>query len=446
MTEDNTMAGSTPPDGPGQGGPSDHASLRRDIADELTDHLVLSAKAEQLSGANEPTSQQAALDHFGNPDMLAKRLYFDAIKGRIIRQNIRSGALVVLTVAGVGLGVSAFLTIRTGQADMLGAMQANRDALVEGLAALQPAPAEPRVAQAPGSAEWRKVRVELVDRDGRLIATEGYRCSITGALIDRGEETTLSEGYPAESPLTFGPVRVGKHEVKVYTPRGIAKTHVRTTVLPGRDDHVIRVTCPNPGDFLPRPEVTLNVPEDLALVGLSALIKIDPHSVKRYGERYWENRELYYLVDMSGNKPAKPALGGGCDTSDGSVVMTDPNTSQRTEWTYDRIGLQTGDTALLPIVSCFPERFIVYWDVNGLLKLLGGGEHHVRHRIATLEHAQLNDALQGSSLTAQFDPASNIVSVEGSDGFWDAVRGGIDPDIMTQVRERHDAAKVASDG
>src|SRR6185437_1114173 len=81
------------------------ASLRIDIADELTDHLVCAFRREVLRDGDEAAARRRALDRFGDPKQLARRLWWQAMWSRIMRQRIVSAlqwtvALVAMLIAG----------------------------------------------------------------------------------------------------------------------------------------------------------------------------------------------------------------------------------------------------------------------------------------------------------------------------------------------------------
>ncbi|MCZ6837181.1 MAG: hypothetical protein O7G85_15510, partial [Planctomycetota bacterium] len=59
------------------------AQLRRDILDELSDHIDCTASEELRRDGNMTESDvwAAVVKRFGDPRMLAKRLWFDAMKG-----------------------------------------------------------------------------------------------------------------------------------------------------------------------------------------------------------------------------------------------------------------------------------------------------------------------------------------------------------------------------
>jgi hypothetical protein len=82
------------------------AGLRQDILDELADHLACSYNRELLRGANPGEARRRVIERFGDPAAVARRLWLDAMKGRIMmRRFVMATCLVVclasLSVAGV---------------------------------------------------------------------------------------------------------------------------------------------------------------------------------------------------------------------------------------------------------------------------------------------------------------------------------------------------------
>jgi hypothetical protein len=83
------------------------AGLRRDILDELADHLSASYRRELLRGVDPATARARALERFGDPATLARRLWLDAMKGRIMTQRVLVATClmaVLACLAAVGLG------------------------------------------------------------------------------------------------------------------------------------------------------------------------------------------------------------------------------------------------------------------------------------------------------------------------------------------------------
>ncbi len=64
--------------------------LRQDIVDELADHLHCATAREQLRGEG-PQGEQIALEnalaHFGDPAAVARRLWWDAMRGESWRRD-----------------------------------------------------------------------------------------------------------------------------------------------------------------------------------------------------------------------------------------------------------------------------------------------------------------------------------------------------------------------
>ena len=74
-----------------------------DILDELADHLACAYRRELLRGADAVTAGQRVLERFGDPAALACRLWFDAMKGRIMSQRILVVCCILLTAISLSL-------------------------------------------------------------------------------------------------------------------------------------------------------------------------------------------------------------------------------------------------------------------------------------------------------------------------------------------------------
>ena len=64
------------------------ASLRHDIIDELADHLTCAYHRELLRGTDPAAAKARTLQRFGDPAAVARRLWLDAMKGKIMAQRI----------------------------------------------------------------------------------------------------------------------------------------------------------------------------------------------------------------------------------------------------------------------------------------------------------------------------------------------------------------------
>jgi hypothetical protein len=98
-------------------------SLRRDILDELADHLACSYRRELLSGADAESARTRAFERFGNPAAIAGRLWLDAMKGRIMSQRILVAACVLMAVSCVALvGMTWFQSREIGRMQLAAAI------------------------------------------------------------------------------------------------------------------------------------------------------------------------------------------------------------------------------------------------------------------------------------------------------------------------------------
>ena len=72
------------------------ASLRQDVIDELADHLTCAYHRELLRGMAPAAAEARTLQRFGDPAAVARRLWFDAMKGKIMWQRILIGTCLVV--------------------------------------------------------------------------------------------------------------------------------------------------------------------------------------------------------------------------------------------------------------------------------------------------------------------------------------------------------------
>jgi len=77
------------------------AGLRQDILDELGDHLACAYQREVLRGLDSNRSQQHVLERFGDPAAVARRLWLDAMRGKIMAQRVLIATCFVVMLACV---------------------------------------------------------------------------------------------------------------------------------------------------------------------------------------------------------------------------------------------------------------------------------------------------------------------------------------------------------
>jgi hypothetical protein len=125
------------------------ASLRQDIVDELGDHLSCAYNRELLRGAGPDAAREAVLSKFGDPAALARRLWIDAMRGKIMAQRV-----LVATCLVVALSSVAFVGIAWSRM--------NREEMLRILAAREALEATRRISQA--LAESQATNEEMLKR------------------------------------------------------------------------------------------------------------------------------------------------------------------------------------------------------------------------------------------------------------------------------------------
>src|SRR5258708_39845099 len=88
------------------------SSLRQDIADELADHLRSSFNRELHFTPEESSAKNNVLDRFGDPRRVARQLWFDAMKEKIVSQRLNLVVSSLMTAACLGALIIMILMLR----------------------------------------------------------------------------------------------------------------------------------------------------------------------------------------------------------------------------------------------------------------------------------------------------------------------------------------------
>jgi len=256
--------------------------LRQDILDELADHLACAYKRELLRGAQSDEARRRVLEQFGDPAAVARRLWFDAMKGKIMTQRLLIGTcLLLIVISGAALAlmrqqsVLAQRQIAEANAQLAHALAQSQATNQEMLKQLQKMADAVQPGQSP---DWIPVSFKLTQQTAEGPPAVGYGVSLgRAAEISPGGRAGTGLEYP---PLTevvhrvsdgnglvdFGVVRPGDWQFDLVGKwKGPNTWHCRGTlnVLPGIKV-VKSIVCPKaPPDTAP---VTLRVtwPDDLA--------------------------------------------------------------------------------------------------------------------------------------------------------------------------------------
>lgn len=283
--------------------PDEPKTLRQDILDELADHLTCAARQEALRAEldtesetpDEQTIVERVLARFGNPRRIARRLWFDAMKGRLMMQKLTAGLAAIAAVAAIA-----------GCVLLWSALNSTRDVLQGTRSTLETMAAQSRedrkesqkadaamLAQMEKLAEeskkvsyrsgWNPVSFKLVSDDEGKPLTD-YTVILNGNPYGErlGGQFTLKSGDDGRAD--FGLVRPGHYLVSVTSPWHYSRS-MQVLVRQGKATEMT-VRCPTRRAERARFKVQFALPEDLAKRRVAAFVSILQPRLKA-GEAIW---------------------------------------------------------------------------------------------------------------------------------------------------------------
>ena len=222
------------------------ATLRQDIVDELGDHLACAYNRELLRGVDSNLARQRVLERFGDPAAVARRLWFDAMRGKIMAQRVLIASCVVVTVASLSLVGLVWIQSNRAAAETI---EANRK-LSEALAQAQTTNKDmlsklsemSEAIRNPRSLDWNAVKFMVTDEtpDGPPAAG----CSISLFLRD-SRDKQIFRTSDASGIADFGLVHPGEYffGVSKNWDRGTLSGSGQLNVEPGSQIYK-RIVCP----------------------------------------------------------------------------------------------------------------------------------------------------------------------------------------------------------
>ena len=255
--------------------------LRRDILDELADHLALAAEHEMTrAGRPEDKAWEQALARFGNPDALARRLWWDAMRERIMRDWIQTGIAVVSAVVVVMTAVFLAYSMRQMQT-----MQATQTELLKTVKELG----------AGNTPEPGGLALEVEVRRGAPEGppAAGVRVVLSGKLLGSEVAEAVLE-TDAEGRARFYPVPQGKYFLEVDDPQSTMKLDTSHSLFAGTGS-TLRILAPDytavETRFVVKPELPFR--DERALMAASFAVE------DKVGDFTW-SREGTVLVGRAG--------------------------------------------------------------------------------------------------------------------------------------------------
>jgi len=211
--------------------PREPQGLRQDILDEIADHLACATEREheQDETGDEETVWRRVLDKFGDPDSVARRLWWDQMRETVMREWIQTGVMIV-----VGLAVVVFMAVVVRQ------MSRSNETVLEALRANSVA-TNPMVSF--------KVKATRGSETGDVAA--GVSLTLRGNAF--GEDSAVITRHTDRDGLvSFGPMRPGTYSVWANQGSAAGMSMLEgkaVTLFAGELDHVVPLVLP---DVVPR--------------------------------------------------------------------------------------------------------------------------------------------------------------------------------------------------
>ncbi|MBI1311417.1 hypothetical protein GC176_08930 [bacterium] len=280
-------------------------ALRRDIVDELSDHLQCALNRELLNHPDEPDPRSRVLARFGSsPQKLARQLWLDAMKETLMSNRLMLTIVVVLaavclTACGMIWTQSKLLQEMALQARdetqrLLHQREAASQALLaqnrELLAKLNELQQQPP-AQSPG---WNPLKVRVLLDGEEQTPAAGFDVEVNGKALSESEEIGLREKTATDGVANFGVVRPGQYRVTVMAPWGESET-LYSVVRPGTEP-VVEVVAPRqaPSPTSVRPSVEW--PDALKGLDVAVVCRLQRTDTTLINERAWADGHARYLL------------------------------------------------------------------------------------------------------------------------------------------------------
>ncbi|MBN72919.1 MAG: hypothetical protein CME32_27000 [Gimesia sp.] len=319
------------------------SSLRQDIIDELSDHFACALNRELLKNPDEQVARRRVLEQFGDPIKVARQLWLEAMKEKIMSQRILTGVSVVMAACCIAVVVFSWLLIKESQtvnARMLEQLTAIADRPVpvttgdvdeQILKQLETINQNQSSLVNTSGIGMNQVSFQLIEGQNDQKPAVGFK----GTLTKSGGKTdpfSIEAVSNEKGRLDFGKLPWGTYYLYVYSPWNESYHKSQVTIIPGRD-YLETINCPAapPREVAIHFNVNLSekmLPEDRVLVcdfrqtrSMGVVMERDNYyfsSTRMAGDCSWrlaQDRPMspsgVYLVDSSNQVSACPLTSRG---------------------------------------------------------------------------------------------------------------------------------------
>lgn len=271
-----------------EGEPSD---LRQDILDEIEDHLDCAVRIDLRESDDPQEAHRTALARFGSPTHIARRLWLDAMKGRLMNQRIFFGtniAFIGVTLAMVGIMVLMLRQTQHMQAQLLLRIENLPNVLVP------PAPVEGRT---PVTTPYNRVVVRVTS-EAATYDMAGTEVHLWGQPYEYGKRDGITATVGIDGEAVFERARQGEYELRIQGGPGDLRYHKTVRVFDDAEN-VFRIVWPDMRPLPTRFRCDLELDEELAETPKIAVIGLmrDMSSLREdgWGTFRWSPDTLIFI-------------------------------------------------------------------------------------------------------------------------------------------------------
>jgi hypothetical protein len=284
--------------------------VRRDIVDELADHLACSYNRELLRGLDPDAARQRVFQRFGDPAAVARRLWLEAIGAKLMAQRVLVATCLVVSLASLFLAGAIWVQ---SNRDRVRAQEESARAAVEALKAMTAQNARAEAGQqemvkqlramadeirSVRSLDWNPVTFQLTEETPEGPPAVGFSVTLS-ETVAAGQAPSTRHLSDRSGIADFGLVRPGHYSFKISknSDQGPIATEGQLIVAPG-SRNVKKVVCPR----IPLDRAAVRIrttwPADLEKEGLVLYANFFLNGLY-YDENMWWQGNFQTVVNRS---------------------------------------------------------------------------------------------------------------------------------------------------
>ena len=286
------------------------SSLRQDVLDELADHLHCAVQHELLLGRNltSDEAEKSVVERFGNPAAVAARLWWDAMKEKIMAQRITAIMVSIAAAACVFSCILVWRVLAESRDAQLAMLESQRDAFGTMITEFT----ESLKASRDPYGSWQPLQVRLVDVQGNPVAGTVYA---SGNPVGGNQPVQETVEAGEDGTADFKLLPTGEYSVNVCVKEPSTCTAFSFLLGPRRES-TFTIVCPTPSSGQLPVAIEIRPPSDLASTPLYYVAQIK-YGQWPFAERSWSpavTKEIHWLLDSRGKAvgeiPADKVSGG----------------------------------------------------------------------------------------------------------------------------------------